>query len=346
MRFRLALAIIACSCPSLGYAQDHTSSFLPSSRASWHDNSNWSSRFGSFVPTARVLNEEAFVGSGEAVVERLAPEVVNLTIGDAAVVIEQNGVLPVRSNVSIGLGGTLHVAGSLSAETLSSDGTLKLAVVPGQAPELDIATVTKLDGTIEVLGPTSLAIGEGIELFSAAEFADSNAEVLLVDAPYDPALDYRLARVGEVVSVVTTAVPHVVISRATGRTLLKHTAGDEPVTITGYTLRSDSLQLLPEAWRPIGQSIDGWIPANPTTKALSELSLNSPYQFEVGTEFDLGIAATAGVSSEDATLRYVEVDGAVRTSNVAYVGVPNDICLLYTSPSPRDLSTSRMPSSA
>ena len=29
-----------------------------------------------------------------------------------------------------------------------------------------------------------------------------------------------------------------------------------------------------------------------------------------------------------------------------YWGGENDICLLYTSPSPRDLSTSRMPSSA
>ena len=28
------------------------------------------------------------------------------------------------------------------------------------------------------------------------------------------------------------------------------------------------------------------------------------------------------------------------------IGVNNNICLLYTSPSPRDLSTSRMPSSA
>ena len=28
------------------------------------------------------------------------------------------------------------------------------------------------------------------------------------------------------------------------------------------------------------------------------------------------------------------------------VGVPMSVCLLYTSPSPRDLSTSRMPSSA
>ena len=35
------------------------------------------------------------------------------------------------------------------------------------------------------------------------------------------------------------------------------------------------------------------------------------------------------------------------TSDVEnYPGYPSGICLLYTSPSPRDLSTSRMPSSA
>ena len=33
-------------------------------------------------------------------------------------------------------------------------------------------------------------------------------------------------------------------------------------------------------------------------------------------------------------------------AEAAVVGYPHDICLLYTSPSPRDLSTSRMPSSA
>ena len=36
----------------------------------------------------------------------------------------------------------------------------------------------------------------------------------------------------------------------------------------------------------------------------------------------------------------------VVTFNQAIVASPDDICLLYTSPSPRDLSTSRMPSSA
>ena len=37
---------------------------------------------------------------------------------------------------------------------------------------------------------------------------------------------------------------------------------------------------------------------------------------------------------------------AVKAIHKAYFEAGSDICLLYTSPSPRDLSTSRMPSSA
>ena len=39
-------------------------------------------------------------------------------------------------------------------------------------------------------------------------------------------------------------------------------------------------------------------------------------------------------------------DGGVDNSNELLDGAATNLCLLYTSPSPRDLSTSRMPSSA
>ena len=41
-----------------------------------------------------------------------------------------------------------------------------------------------------------------------------------------------------------------------------------------------------------------------------------------------------------------ELDIPVRWGDMDALGHVNNICLLYTSPSPRDLSTSRMPSSA
>ena len=55
-----------------------------------------------------------------------------------------------------------------------------------------------------------------------------------------------------------------------------------------------------------------------------------------------------GYTSADSVLSYGKV---VKSNNTFYVGpkLPKqlaNICLLYTSPSPRDLSTSRMPSSA
>ena len=43
-------------------------------------------------------------------------------------------------------------------------------------------------------------------------------------------------------------------------------------------------------------------------------------------------------------IKFSKLDGVVKTE-VGYCG-GNSSCLLYTSPSPRDLSTSRMPSSA
>ena len=45
-----------------------------------------------------------------------------------------------------------------------------------------------------------------------------------------------------------------------------------------------------------------------------------------------------------ATVAYVASDDEVRSFAVGFSDV--EACLLYTSPSPRDLSTSRMPSSA
>ena len=49
------------------------------------------------------------------------------------------------------------------------------------------------------------------------------------------------------------------------------------------------------------------------------------------------------IDSFDTVLRF---NGFKIKGHEEYTGIKTNICLLYTSPSPRDLSTSRMPSSA
>ena len=51
----------------------------------------------------------------------------------------------------------------------------------------------------------------------------------------------------------------------------------------------------------------------------------------------------AGIQADLKTFMALKVHGC---SVITCITAQNSICLLYTSPSPRDLSTSRMPSSA
>ena len=61
-------------------------------------------------------------------------------------------------------------------------------------------------------------------------------------------------------------------------------------------------------------------------------------------EFNLETALLIEPDNEEAILMMMKI--AIEKSNYDEVKNLSDTCLLYTSPSPRDLSTSRMPSSA
>ena len=78
--------------------------------------------------------------------------------------------------------------------------------------------------------------------------------------------------------------------------------------------------------------------------ALALLALSVPVSAEpedVAIAAGAGVAATATVAATAAPAVVAHSSGlAIMYSGGGYV------CLLYTSPSPRDLSTSRMPSSA
>ena len=64
--------------------------------------------------------------------------------------------------------------------------------------------------------------------------------------------------------------------------------------------------------------------------------------FEVQTGEVVGLLGPNGAGK---TTSFYMVTGLVRP-DTGSVSLQDDSCLLYTSPSPRDLSTSRMPSSA
>ena len=74
----------------------------------------------------------------------------------------------------------------------------------------------------------------------------------------------------------------------------------------------------------------------------NENSLNELVDIDV--VYHMGARAGVRQSFND-PLSYIK-DNTIATTNVANFCKKNDICLLYTSPSPRDISGSRMPSSA
>ncbi len=74
----------------------------------------------------------------------------------------------------------------------------------------------------------------------------------------------------------------------------------------------------------------------------------------VQTETAASLAASVSVARSDETIAQAELDraqqlvdrGFIAKADLQRKAATRDACLLYTSPSPRDLSTSRMPSSA
>ena len=82
-------------------------------------------------------------------------------------------------------------------------------------------------------------------------------------------------------------------------------------------------------------------------------SLTSDDAYKIGYSFSQFVESDSILIGHDGRISNIEMLNAVVsgiTSNgksILYVGlVPTDVCLLYTSPSPRDRQKTRMPSSA
>ena len=87
------------------------------------------------------------------------------------------------------------------------------------------------------------------------------------------------------------------------------------------------------------------ISGNPWYPGTSTSELSSPHG--LGVDLNGGLYIGSGSKMDD-EIRKLDCSGNIYDSDtfeIPNVGTHN-ICLLYTSPSPRDLSTSRMPSSA
>ena len=82
-------------------------------------------------------------------------------------------------------------------------------------------------------------------------------------------------------------------------------------------------------------------------------NINEPFLMDVSGDVlirgDLYSQGNVGIGKNQLDPNYnLDVSGNINCNNfyIDGVDISNSICLLYTSPSPRDLSTSRMPSSA
>ena len=85
--------------------------------------------------------------------------------------------------------------------------------------------------------------------------------------------------------------------------------------VDGYEILSPAGRFAPANWNSLSdQGAPGWEEANPNNSGISELNWTGSSTLESGTSVSLGL--------------------------------PYNGCLLYTSPSPRDATLSRMPSSA
>ena len=79
------------------------------------------------------------------------------------------------------------------------------------------------------------------------------------------------------------------------------------------------------------------------TSVEDDFDLNKP---QLNVKIDQKKAADIGVSTEDIGKTIETIFGSRRVTNFTKDGKVYSICLLYISPSPRDSTLSRMPSSA
>ena len=129
-----------------------------------------------------------------------------------------------------------------------------------------------------------------------------------------------------------------------GEQLREHVFQPLGMENTGFSVPSDKVKNLVCMY---GQKALGEVPdRDATTQELTPLNVDAAYPIEASANFVRGGHGLYSTLDDYSRFTHVLMDGCSADGQRLLSDAMLEICLLYTSPSPRDATLSRMPSSA
>ncbi len=323
--------------------------------ADWNVDDNWTSAFGDFVPNGEFDESARINNGGTAVIGGVVPNVLDLTVSNGTVLIENGGSLEVLGNVSATGNGLLHLTGNgkLTVEgnasnsaritgpnvqyqvggDYSSRGTLIAEITGDSHSAIDVTGTANLGGVLQVeLSGVDPAFGQSWPLLSAAEVTGDFANVNVAGATLPRGLRFATSRSGGDVSLTVDNALLLSINRLTGAGAIENPIGGA-VEFVGYSINSAGGLVGPGNWTSLmssGAGGAGWEEANPQSTHLSELNLTGSASLAVGGKLDLGAPYVPGPQTpdqEDVVFQYVTEAGQLVQGLVEFVGPANDLVL-------------------